>query len=82
MGFFGIGIGEILLVLVFSLIIWGPKRMIEIARTLGKLVHTLRKITSDLTATVTKEMDGEKDNSPQQQNNSTNDARQVKTPPK
>jgi Sec-independent protein translocase protein TatA len=82
MGFFGIGIGEILLVLVFSLIIWGPKRMIEIARTLGKLVHTLRKVTSDLTAAVTKEMDGEKDNSPQQQNNSTNDARQIKTPRK
>ncbi len=82
MGFFGIGIGEILLVLVFSLIIWGPGRMVEIARTLGKLVHTLRKATSDLTATVTKEIDGEKDNSPQRQSNSTNDARQVKTPQK
>ena len=82
MGFFGIGIGEILLVLVFSLIIWGPGRMVEIARTLGKLVHTLRKVTSDLTATVTKEINGEKDNSPQQQNNSTNDARQIKTPRK
>ena len=82
MGFFGIGIGEILLVLVFSLIIWGPKRMIEIARTLGKLMHTLGKITSDLTATVTKEIDGENDNSPQQQSNGTNDARQVKTPQK
>ena len=82
MGFFGIGIGEILLVLVFSLIIWGPGRMVEIARTLGKLVHTLRKVTSDLTATVTKEIDGEKDNSPQQQSNSTNDVRQTKTPKK
>ncbi len=82
MGFFGIGIGEILLVLVFSLIIWGPGRMVEIARTLGKLVHTLRKATSDLTATVTKEMNGEKDNSPRRQSNSTNDARQVKTPQK
>ncbi len=82
MGFFGIGIGEVLLVLVFSLIIWGPGRMVEIARTLGKLVHTLRKVTSDLTATVTKEIDGEKNNSPQPQNNSTNDATQVKTPHK
>ncbi len=82
MGFFGIGIGEILLVLVFSLIIWGPGRMVEIARTLGKLVHTLRKVTSDLTATVTKEVDGEKDKSPRQQSNSTNDARQGKTPHK
>ena len=82
MGFFGIGIGEILLVLVASLIIWGPGRMVEIARTLGKLVHTLRKVTSDLTATVAREIDGAKDNSPQQQSNRTNDARQVKTPQK
>ena len=82
MGFFGIGIGEILLVLVASLIIWGPGRMVEIARTLGKLVHTLRKLTSDLTATVAEEIDGEKDNSPQQQDGSTNDAKQVKTPQK
>lgn len=82
MGIFGIGIGEILLVLVLSLIIWGPRRMVEIAGTLGKLVHTLRKATSDLTATVAKEIDGEKDNSPQRQSNSTNDARQVKTPQK
>ncbi len=68
--------------IVFSLIIWGPARMIEIARKLGKLVHTLRKVTSDLTATVTDEMYGEKDNLPRQQSNSTNDARQVKTPQK
>ena len=82
MGFFGIGIGEILLVLVFSLIIWGPGRMVEIARILGKLMHTLKKATSDLTATVTKEIDGGKDNSPQRQSSSTKGARQVKTPEK
>ncbi len=79
MGFLGIGMGEILLVLVASLIIWGPGRMVEIARTLGKLAHTLRKVTSDLTATVAREMDGEKDNSPQRQSNRTDDAKQVKT---
>ena len=82
MGFFGIGIGEILLVLVFSLIIWGPGRMVEIARTLGKLVYTLRKVTSDLTTLVTKGIDGEKDNSPQRRSDRSNDARQVKPPHK
>ncbi len=82
MDFFGIGIGEILLVLIISLIIWGPGRMVEIARTLGKLMHTLRKATSDLTATVTKEIDGGKDNSAQRQSSSTKDARPVKTPEK
>ncbi len=82
MGFFGIGIGEVMLVLIFSLIIWGPGRMVEIARTLGKLMHTLKKVTADLTATVTREIDVEKDNSPQRQSNRTGNTRQVKTPQK
>lgn len=58
MGFFGIGTGEILLVLVLALIIWGPGRLPEIARTLGKTVRALRKATFDLTNAVTKEIEG------------------------
>ena len=58
MGFFGIGGWEILLVLVVALIIWGPRRLPEIARTLGKIVRTLRKASFDLTSTVTKEIEG------------------------
>lgn len=59
MDFFGIGMGEILLILVIALVIWGPGRVIEIGRTLGKLAHTLRKASSDLTAQVTKELEKE-----------------------
>lgn len=58
MGFFGIGTGEILLVLVLALIIWGPGRLPEIARTMGKTVRALRKATFDLTTAVTKEIEG------------------------
>ncbi len=64
MGFFGIGMGEILLVLVIALIIWGPGRIVEIGRTLGKMVHTLRKVGSDLTAQVTKELEEEETDHP------------------
>ena len=59
MGFFGIGTGEILLVLVLALIIWGPGRLPEIARTMGKMVRTLKKASFDLTTAVTKEIDEE-----------------------
>jgi len=59
MDFFGVGMGEILLIIVVALIIWGPGRMVEIARTLGKMVRTLKKATFDLTAEVTKEIDRE-----------------------
>ncbi len=67
MDFFGMGMGEILLILVVALIIWGPGRIVEVGRTLGKLVHTLRKATSDLTAQVTRETEEqEKEHPPQQ----------------
>jgi sec-independent protein translocase protein TatA len=57
MDFFGIGFGEVILILIVALIIWGPKRLPEISRTLGKTVRALRKATYDLTSAVTKELD-------------------------
>ncbi len=67
MDFFGIGIGEVLLILVIALIIWGPGRTAEIGRTLGKIVRALKKATSDLTAQVTSEIEEqEKEHPPQQ----------------
>jgi len=70
MGFLDMGILEILLVLVVVLIIWGPGKIPEIARMLGKAVRTLKKATFDLTTTVTKEIDKEKDNPHQPGKNS------------
>ncbi len=64
MDFFGIGMGEILLILVIALIVWGPGRIVEIGRTLGKIVRTLRKASSDLTAQVTKELEKEEKDPP------------------
>ena len=57
MDFFGMGMGEILLVLVIALIIWGPGKLPEIARTLGKTVRAIRKASADLTTTVTRELE-------------------------
>lgn len=70
MDLFGIGAGELLLILVLALIIWGPGKLPEIARTLGKMVRTLRKATFDLTSEMTKEIDeGKKEQpSPPRQN--------------
>ena len=69
MDFFGIGMGEILMVLIVALLIWGPGRIVEIGRTLGKIVRTLRKASFDLTTQITKELEGEeKDQSPKPKN--------------
>jgi sec-independent protein translocase protein TatB len=46
---FGIGTSELLVILVVALIVLGPKRLPEIARTLGKGLAELRRATSGLT---------------------------------
>jgi sec-independent protein translocase protein TatA len=66
MDFFGIGFGEILFIIVIALIIFGPGRIPEIARTIGRMSRSLRKTTSDFTASLTKEINTvEKDQSSQ-----------------
>ncbi len=57
MDFFGMGFGEILLILVIAVILWGPGRIVEIARTAGKIMYNLKKTTSDFTTTITKELE-------------------------
>ena len=71
MDFFGMGMGEILLILIIALIIWGPGKIPEIARTLGKTMRVLRKATSDISTVVTKELDmEEKEHRPESRANS------------
>jgi len=71
MDFLGMGMGEILLILVIALIIWGPGRLPDIARTLGKTARALRKATFDISTVMTKELDmEEKDHSSQPRVNS------------
>ena len=59
MDFFGIGFGEVLLVLILILIIWGPNKLPQMARTLGKTIRAVRKASFDFTTQVTKELDSE-----------------------
>jgi len=56
-GFFGIGLPEVLLILILALIIFGPGRLPEIGRRLGRTVRAFKKATSDLTAQVTREIE-------------------------
>jgi len=55
----GIGMQEILIILVVALIIIGPKRLPELARTLGKGFAEFKKAADDLQETV--RIDLEKD---------------------
>lgn len=76
MGFFDMGLPEILLILLVALIIWGPGKLPEIARTLGKTARALKKVTSDLTTTITKELDIEEKGPPPQSKANSGDKTQ------
>lgn len=45
---FGIGLGELIFLAVLALIVFGPKRIPEIARTVGGLIRQLREATSGI----------------------------------
>lgn len=72
MDLFGIGPMEILLILVVALIILGPEKVPEVGRKVGRAVRTLRKVTSDFSAQVSKEMKEEENNHPPAQRRKNN----------
>src|SRR5262245_65503599 len=44
----GLGMGELLVILVIALIFLGPKRLPDVATSLGKAIRSFRKATRDL----------------------------------
>jgi sec-independent protein translocase protein TatB len=52
---FNIGPGELALILVAALIVLGPKRLPELARTLGKFMREFRRQTDDVRNLVERE---------------------------
>src|SRR3990172_7176310 len=53
---FGLGFGEILIILVLALILLGPARLPEVAKQLGKGLRDFRKATDDLKGQFEREM--------------------------
>lgn len=46
---FGLGMGELMVILAIALIFLGPKRLPDVATSLGKAIRSFRKATRDLT---------------------------------
>lgn len=61
MGFFGIGTGEILIILVIALILVGPHKLPELAKMLGKGFSEFKKAADDLRNSVSAEIQVEEE---------------------
>jgi len=59
MDFMGIGILELFIILFLVLLVFGPDKMLEVARTAGKYVRKFRAITTELNRQINAELDRE-----------------------
>jgi TatA/E family protein of Tat protein translocase len=55
-----IGGPELFLILVIALIVFGPKKLPEIGRSLGRMMIEFKKATSEFQATVEREIESDK----------------------
>ena len=54
-----LGFGEILLILVLALVIFGPRRLPEMGRSIGRSLREFRRAASDLRAEIETDLDVE-----------------------
>ncbi len=54
--FGSLGLPELLLIFIVALLVFGPKRLPEIGRTLGKALGEFKKATDDLKSTIEREV--------------------------
>ena len=57
MDFLGIGLPELILILLVAVIVVGPKRLPEVAAQLGRVVRQLRGYATDVTSQMRTELD-------------------------
>jgi len=54
--FFGIGTGELMVIIAIAILVIGPKRLLEIAQTLGRLTRRGRQIWNEVMKTIQAEL--------------------------
>ena len=57
---FGIGAGEFIIILIVGLIVFGPSKLPEVGRSLGKLLREFRKAQAALSETLNEDLEPKK----------------------
>jgi sec-independent protein translocase protein TatA len=52
-----LGFGEILVILVIALIVFGPRRLPEMGRSIGRSLREFRRATSEIRSEITSDLD-------------------------
>ena len=63
---FGIGAGEFIVILIVGLIVFGPSKLPEVGRAIGKGLREFRKAQAALSATLNEPLEPEKKSAPAQ----------------
>lgn len=61
MEFLNVGPWELIVVLIIAILVAGPQRMVEIARTLGRVSRQLRSLSGDFTTALQREIQAVED---------------------
>jgi len=52
-----VGTGEILMILLVAILVIGPNKIVKFSRSLGQMLRNIRRMTTDFSSTVTREID-------------------------
>ena len=80
MNIFGVGLPEVTVILILALLIFGPKKLPELGKQLGKTLKSLKKASNEFQNEIDQVMNEEdKDESPKSiESNQTNEIDQEK----
>ena len=78
MNIFGVGLPEVTVILILALLIFGPKKLPELGKQLGKTLKSLKKASNEFQNEIAQVMN-EEDESPKSiESNQTNEINQEK----
>ncbi len=78
MNIFGVGLPEVTVILILALLIFGPKKLPELGKQLGKTLKSLKKASNEFQNEIDQVMNEEDESPKSLESNQTNEINQEK----